>query len=75
MARQSLIRFQRVGQIALGHLHVADLVVRYRQVALPSGVAGVGLRQALPDGETRLIGGQRGGQSALRHLHVADLVV
>src|SRR5260370_1420278 len=41
--------FQRVGQIALRHQHVADLVVGHRQIALPDRVAAVGLRQTLSD--------------------------
>src|SRR5580658_1926395 len=39
------VRFQRLQQIALRHQHVANKIARHRQVALPAGVAGVGLRQ------------------------------
>ena len=74
MVEASLIGGQRLGQIALRHLHVADPVVRHRQVALPVRIAGIGLCQAVGDGEIRLIGGQRSGQIALRHLHVADVL-
>ena len=42
---------------------------------LPAGVAGIGLRQPLGDGEAVAIGLQRSRKVALRHLHVADLVV
>ena len=43
MARSAAIGLQRLRQIALRHLHVADLLVGDREVALPAGVAGVGL--------------------------------
>ena len=56
-------------------LHVADLVVRDREVALPAGVARVRFRQTLGDRERGLVAGQRRRQVALRLLHVADLVV
>ena len=46
-----------------------------RQIALPSGVAGVGLGQPLGDGEAVAVGFQRARRVALRHQHVADLVV
>ena len=69
------IGFQRGFEIALRHLHVADLVVADREIALPARIAGVGLRQALANGEAVGIGFQRGFEIALRHLHVADLVV
>jgi hypothetical protein len=39
--------FQCVGQIAMRHVHVAEPVIRNRQIALPTGVAGVGLRQTI----------------------------
>jgi hypothetical protein len=42
---------QRGGEIALRLLHVADLVVAHRQIALPAGIAGVGFGQPLSDGE------------------------
>ena len=45
------VGLQRRREVALRAQHVADLVVRHRQVALPAGVAGIGLRQALGDGE------------------------
>ena len=69
------VGFERARQVALGHQHVADLLVRHRQIALPAGVAGIGLSQALGDGEAVAIGFQRAGQVALGHLHVAHLVV
>ena len=37
---------ERVGELALGHEHVADLAMRDGEVALPLGVVGVGLGQA-----------------------------
>ena len=75
MARLSRIGLQRLGELALRHQHVADLVVRDRQIALPAGIAGVGLGQALGDGEAVAEGFQRLGEIALRHQHVADLVI
>jgi hypothetical protein len=38
-------RFQRLGQIALRHQHVANTVVGHRQIVPPAGVAGVGFCQ------------------------------
>ena len=37
------------GEIALGHLHVADAVMRDGEVALPARVAGVGLGEVFAD--------------------------
>ena len=48
-------RFQRVGEIALRHQHVADLVVGHGEIALPAGIVGVGLGQALADREAGAI--------------------
>ena len=81
MARRSsngeavLVGFQRLGEIALRHQHVADLVVGDGEIALPAGIAGVGLGQAVGNGEAVLVGFQRLGEIALRHQHVADPVV
>ena len=75
MARLVAVGFQRTRKVALRHLHVADLVVQHRQIALPVGVAGIGLRQPLHDGEAVAVGLQRTRKVTLRHLHVADLVV
>ena len=49
MARHRLIGFQRGGQIALRHLHVADLLVGHRQIALPVGIGRVSRDQILHD--------------------------
>jgi hypothetical protein len=70
-----LIRSERGRKAALRKLHVADIVVRKLQVALPVVIAGIGIRQVVKNGEARLIGSQGGGQITLRHLHVADLAV
>ena len=69
------VGLERAGKVALRHLHVADLAVRHRQIALPAGVAGIGLSPAGRDGEAVAVGLERAGKVALRHLHVADLVV
>ena len=45
------------------------------EIALPSGIAGVGRGQAFADGEAVAEGFQRVGQIALRHQHVADLAI
>ena len=53
LARRSAMRkavaigVQRVGQVALGHKHIAHLLVGDREIALPSGIAGIGLGEAL----------------------------
>jgi site-specific recombinase XerC len=49
------VGLQRASKVALLDLHVADLVVRNRQVALPAGVAGIGLRRAFRDGEAVVV--------------------
>ena len=55
--------------------HVADLAVRDREIALPAGIAGVGLGQALCNREAVAVGLQRRRQIALLHQHVADFLV
>ena len=42
---------KRLVELALRLKHVADVAVGDRQIALPAGVAGIGLRQPLPEGE------------------------
>ena len=69
------VGLERAGKVALRHLHVANFVVRHRQIALPAGVAGIGLRQPLGDGEAVAVGLERAGKVALRHLHVANSLV
>ena len=75
MASDGAVALQRPRQVALVPQHVADLVVRHRQVALPAGIAGVGLGQTLGDGERRAVALQRPRQVALGPQHVADLLV
>ena len=70
--KRGAVARQRGGQIALGNLHVADLVVRHRQIALPACVARIGLGQPFGDGKRGAVARQRGGQIALGNLHVAD---
>jgi hypothetical protein len=43
---------QRLGQVPLGDKHVADLVVRDREVALPAGIGRVGFGDVLYDRQT-----------------------
>ena len=56
---------QSRGCIVLRQLHVADLVERERQVAQPAGIVGRGRRQALDEGEARLVRRQRSGEIVL----------
>ena len=72
---RGLVAGQRRRQVALRYLHVADPIVRDREVALPPGIASIGFGQPLTDRERGLVAGQRRRQVALRHLHVADLIV
>jgi hypothetical protein len=53
----------------------ADAAKRRRQSALPAGVAGIGLRQTLGDGEAVAAGLERAGKGALRRLHVANFLI
>ena len=71
MARARPEALQRRAQIALRHLHIADLLVAHREVALPTGIARVRRRQTLADGMARPEARQRRVQSSLRHLHAA----
>jgi hypothetical protein len=50
------------GAVALHHLHVADPAVRHREIALPRGVAGIGLRQAVDESELCTVRFQRPGE-------------
>jgi hypothetical protein len=56
------------------YLRVAEPVIRTRQIALPAGVAGIGFRQPVNDGETVLVRRECRRKVTLRLLHVADLV-
>ena len=69
-----LIARQRRGEIALRHLHVADLVVRTDRSRCQPALPGSALARRSTDIMRGLIARQRGGEIALRHLHVADLV-
>ena len=53
MARPSRKALSALGQVALGHQHIAHLVIGDGEIALPSGVVGIGLGEALADGEAR----------------------
>ncbi|GBF26801.1 hypothetical protein MnTg02_01842 [bacterium MnTg02] len=55
--------------------HIADLDQRDGEVALPSGIPGVGLGQTFSDGPRGLVGGERVGEVALFKEHVTDLDV
>jgi hypothetical protein len=52
-----------------------DVAIGHREVALPLGIAGVGFRQPLADGEVGLIGFERAYKLALRLLNLGDPVV
>ena len=75
MARAVAVRLQRAGEVALRDLHVADSVVRHREIALPAGVAGIGVRQARADREAVAIRFERLAGVTLFGLHVADFIV
>ena len=66
---------QRGGEVASRELHVAELVIGHGEIALPFGIVGIGLGQAVGNGEFLGIGLERGGEVALRELHVGDLFI
>ena len=49
------------GQVSLGHEHVANLLVADREIALPAGVIGIGLGEAVCNVETALEGFKASG--------------
>jgi hypothetical protein len=57
-----------IPEIATRHLHIAEPLEGYRQIVLPSGIAGIGAGQTLHNVEIGLIGDQRVCEIALRHL-------
>ena len=57
------VGLEGASKVALRHLHVANLLVGHRQIALPVGVAGIGLRQPLSDGEAVAVGLERAARS------------
>jgi hypothetical protein len=59
----------------LRHQNIADPFVTDAKIKLPLGVARIGFRQPLCNGEAIAVGLERAGEIALRDLHVADLVV
>jgi hypothetical protein len=61
-----LVRFQ---------MNICELGIRYRDIALPPCVSGIGLGEAVGDGEAVLVGFEVGGEVALVDLDVADLFV
>ena len=75
MARLSEKDFSAAARSPCATCTSPTLFVRHRQIALPGGVAGIGLHQSLPDGEAVGKGFQRSREVALRHLHVADFVI
>ena len=75
MRERGLKAGERGVELALGHLHVADPFMRDGEVALPSGIVGIGLGQPLGNRERGLEAVERGVEPALGHLHVAQLVV
>ena len=69
---QGVVGVQRRREVALFNKHVADPVMRDGEVALPSGISGIGLCEAFGDLLTALIARQSRGQGTARHLMVAD---
>ena len=58
------VGLQCLGQVPLGDLHVADLVVREREVALPAGISGVGFGETLADRQEHRAPGPSNSNSA-----------
>jgi hypothetical protein len=56
-------------------LHAANLIIGDREIALPSCVAGIGVREALSNRETIRVRFERGRKVALRLLHAAKLFI
>ncbi len=63
----------RLSLVAHAHIKLAELAMAGSQVCLPSGIAGIGLGEALENGEAVAIGFQRVGQGALGLQHIAHL--
>jgi hypothetical protein len=53
----------------------ANRQLEKNDIKLPLGVAGIGLRQTFPNGETVAIGLQRSRQVAVGYQHIAKVVV
>ncbi len=75
IARLSWKDLQGFGQISLRHEHIAHPIVGDREIALPAGVARIGLGETVCNGEAVLEGLQGFGQIALRHEHIAHPIV
>ena len=69
---RGLIAVERGREIALSPKHVADVVVRDGEVALPGGISGIGCGEALYDRLRGLIAVERGRKIALSPKHTAD---
>ena len=59
---------QRRVEVALRLEHVADLFIGHREIALPSGIVGIGLGEAVGNGEAVAERCQRRVEVALRIL-------
>ena len=75
MARLSLVGFEGLGQVTLRLKHAAYPFIGHRQIALPSGIAGIGLGETVSDREAVAVVFERLGQIALRLEHAAYLVI
>ena len=75
MARLAWKLFEGLGQVSLGHEHIANLIVAHGQIALPSCIIWIGFGEAVSNGEAGLEALQGFGQVSLGHEHVAHLVV
>ena len=69
----SPIAGERLGQIALSHQNIADLVLRGGEIVLPYGIAQTGFDKMLGDVAAVPIGGERLDQIALGGKNIADL--
>ena len=63
------------GAVALYNLHVADLHIASREVALPLGIARIAGGLLVANSERGLKALEGGGAVALGNLHVADLLI
>ena len=65
MRKAVLEGFQRLGEFSLRPQHIADLLVGDREIALPTGIGGIGLGEAVGNGEAVAKGFQGFGQVSL----------
>ena len=57
-------------KVALLDLNIAKSVIRHGEIALPTGVGGIGFRQPCADRQAGAVGHQSSGEVKLRYLDV-----